>query len=127
MHRHYWNRFQNNTFNDLYFTLASCFLIIYLLYKCTYIRVNPKIGNIYKALITNIILTKYICQFVPSLYQTFCMNCFGDNMTIMNLIENAFSKNDFERVIRLCDEIPENQKAKAKQQKCLSSVKQMTL
>lgn len=32
-------------------------------------------------------------------------------MTIMNLIENAFSKNDFERVIRLCDEIPENQKA----------------
>ena len=116
MHRHYWNRFQNNTFNDLYFTLASCFLIIYLLYKCTYIRVNPKIGNIYKALITNIILTKYICQFVPSLY-----------MTIMNLIENAFSKNDFERVIRLCDEIPENQKAKAKQQKCLSSVKQMTL
>ena len=32
-------------------------------------------------------------------------------MTIINLIENAFSKNDFERVIRLCDEIPENQKA----------------
>ena len=32
-------------------------------------------------------------------------------MTIMNLIEYAFSKKDFERVIELCDEIPKNQMA----------------
>ena len=29
----------------------------------------------------------------------------------MNLIEYAFSKKDFERVIELCDEIPKNQMA----------------
>lgn len=74
-----------------------------------------EIANIYKALVTNIILTKYIYQFLPPPLQAFWMNCrkyfFGDNMAIMDLIENAFSKKDFERVILLCDEIPENQKA----------------
>ncbi|WP_296803499.1 CDC27 family protein [uncultured Methanobrevibacter sp.] len=34
-------------------------------------------------------------------------------MTIMNLIEDAFSKKDFEEVIELCDEIPKNRNAMA--------------